>query len=86
MKGVGGSRGGWLAYPCCDVSVCSWPDTAELHNDGNEIEQSGNGGIEQLLKEKCVLRSGNRVCGSKGNGWGGQSSWEVWPSYHSFKF
>lgn len=37
--------------PCCDVSVWFLFDTAELHNDGNEIEQSGNGGIEQLSEE-----------------------------------
>lgn len=42
-------------HPCGDVSLWSRPDTAELHNDGNEIEQSGNGGIEQL-REKPVNR------------------------------
>lgn len=34
--------------PSCDVPFLLRNDTAELHNDGNEIEQSGNGGIEQL--------------------------------------
>lgn len=34
--------------PCCDVSLRFQGDTAELHNDGNEIEQGGNTGIEQL--------------------------------------
>lgn len=72
---------GWLAYPCGDVSLWSQIDTAELHNDGNEIEQSGNGGIEQLLKEKCFLRSGNRVeVRVQGEGGGGQSFWKIWPS------
>lgn len=50
MDGRDGSEG--FAYPCSDVSLGINTNTAELDNDGNEIEQSGNGGIEQLLKEK----------------------------------
>lgn len=37
--------------PACDVSPRELLDTAELHNDSNEIEQSGNGGVEQLSEE-----------------------------------
>lgn len=59
----GGEAGQWSlvwvsSYPACDVSPRELLDTAELHNDSNEIEQSGNGGVEQLLQERYVLRSG----------------------------
>lgn len=50
LDGRDGSEG--FAYPCSDVSLGINTNTAELDNDGNEIEQSGNGSIEQLLKEK----------------------------------
>lgn len=81
MEKEGGMGEGCVAYPCGDVSVWLLRDTAELHNDGNEIEQSGNGGIEQLLKEKCFLRSGNRVeVWVHGEEGGDHSFSKIWPS------